>query len=105
MERSIVKKTGLLPGLFVSLFLVVGSVESGKAEAAQVCCQTRPQVAWWAGYHGWGWGPYYSGPGYYRPGYYRPGYYRSGYGYYAPACERSCWRNRWGNLRCARRCF
>ena len=89
MESSI-KKAGLLPSLCVSLFLTTAALDN-TANAAPVK-STNTQVAWWGGY----WGSYGWGPGY---------YYRPWGGYYRDGCQRNCWRNRWGYLRCNTRCW
>lgn len=107
MERSVIKKTGLLPGLVVSALLMGATIDSSRVEAASLPMQGT-QVAWWGFYPSVGLGFY--GPGYYRPAYYGYGYryygYRPAYyGYYRPACERSCWRNYRGYVRCKVRCF
>jgi hypothetical protein len=102
MDSSIVKKMGVLPSLVVSLFLLTATVDTTKAHASTVNYQSPNgvQLAWWGG------GYYHGGYGGYRRGYIGPAYYNYGYRpYYRNSCQKSCWRNRWGNLRCATRCY
>jgi hypothetical protein len=59
--------------------------------------QAAPVVLAWYNRGGWGWRGYG----------YRGGWYRDGYGYrgaYQYNCPRTCYRNRWGNVECFRRC-
>lgn len=83
MERITVQKTGFLPTLMLSLFLLMATGTVNKADATPAPNQTinGAQLAWWHG-GGYGWGG----------GYYRPGW--RGYN----ACR--CWINRWGYRRC-----
>jgi hypothetical protein len=86
MELSILKRSGFLPGLILSLFLLLmtGTANNAVASEAPNLPANSVQIAWHGGY--WG------GGGYYGRGYYRPGWgYRGG-------CR--CWINRWGNRRC-----
>lgn len=101
MERSKVKNMGFLSSLVMSLFLITATIDTNKVHASPVNSINGAQLAWWGGgyYHG----GYYHG---YNRGYryYGPGYYRSGWGYNR-VCKKQCWRNRWGSLRCATRCY
>lgn len=104
MERSATKSLGWLYSVVMSFFLMMATVDITKVHASPVnnSPMNGTQLAWWGGYYH---GGYYHG-GYYRPGYryYAPGYYRSGW-YYNRGCHKTCWRNKWGNLRCATRCY
>jgi len=83
MERSTVKKANIATSLVAATFLLFGvSFSAGKVEAAPTVQPTAPgvQLAWW------------------HHGYYYHRYYRHG-------CYKHCWRNRWGYVRCSRRCY
>jgi len=94
MEHSTAKKSGILSGVIISVFLLGVSFSANKADAAPVNAPANghTQLAWWVG--GWG------------PGWYHGGYYRGWNNYYrGPMCNRHCWRNRWGYVRCAGDCY
>lgn len=85
------------------VFLLTSSYSSSARAAVTETLQsnqTAPIVlAWYDGRYrgGWGWRGYG----------YRGGWYRDGYGYrgaYRYNCPRTCYRNRWGNVECFRRC-
>lgn len=79
----------------VAVFLLVSMYSpSARAAVSEVYqpSQAAPTVL------AWYYGPRWRGYGY------RGGWYRDGYGYGA-RCARSCWRNEWGRVVCARRCW
>lgn len=86
MELSAVKRSGFLPNLIISIFLVfaAGTVNHAEANPAPNLPANSMQLAWWHG-------------GYYGGGYYGGGY-RPGWGYHRGGCR--CWINRWGARRC-----
>lgn len=96
MDNSTTKKLGVIPSLVFSICILGMTFGSPKVEANPLNTPNQNvQLAWWAG-----------GPGWYG-GYYGGGWgYRNDWGYNrAPACGERCWRNRWGNIRCATNCW
>lgn len=97
MNNSTIKKLGFMPSLIFSLFLLGMTFGSPKVEANPVNTPNKnTQLAWWAGGSGWYGGCGYGGGCGYRDG--------CGYNI-APVCGERCWRNRWGNIRCATNCW
>ncbi len=95
MNNSTVKR-GIMPSVVLSFFLLGITFGTPKAQATPLNTpHHNTQLAWWAG-----------GPGWYG-GYYGGGWgYRHGLGFNrGPVCGERCWRNRWGNIRCATRCW
>lgn len=108
MDRSMIMKTGLMPSVVMSLFLATATVSSTNAHANTPNVQSPAgvQLAWWAGGNGYHGGFGYRGYGGYNRGFYNGGYYNSGFRpYYRGACQRNCWQNQWGQMRCATRCY